>query len=82
VLMPLNGRSLRPTAAAGYVPLPSLGEQSSGNVQLPHSNTLRAPFDNTESWLGGRERYVVGNYRLGEALEGERANLFGNDVSF
>jgi hypothetical protein len=29
--------------------------------------------------LGGRDRHVVGNYRLGEALEGERANLFGSD---
>jgi hypothetical protein len=46
-----------------------------------HSNTLWAPFDKTKSRLGGRERYVVGQYRLGEALQSERANLFGYDAS-
>ena len=35
------------------------------------SNSLRAaPFDNTKRRLAGRERHVVGHYRLGEALEG------------
>ena len=29
------------------------------------SNSLRAPFDNTERRLDGRERYVVGHNRLG-----------------
>ena len=29
------------------------------------SNSLRAPFDNTERRLAGRERYVVGHHRLG-----------------
>ena len=45
------------------------------------SNTLRTPFDHTQSRLGGRERHVIGNYRLGETLEGERANLFGGEAS-
>jgi hypothetical protein len=63
-------------------PLPSLGEQPGRRMQRPHSNTLWvAPFDNTESRLGERQRHVVGHYRLGEALEGERANLFGCDAS-
>jgi len=42
----------------------------------------RAPFDNPESRLTADERHVVGHYRLGEALEGERADLFGCDASF
>src|SRR5947207_15677229 len=33
-------------------------------------------FDNTEGRLGGRERHVVGHYRLGEPFEGERADFF------
>jgi hypothetical protein len=36
------------------------------------SNALWAAFDNTESRLGGRERHVVGHYRLGDrAVAGE-----------
>ena len=31
--------------------------------------------------MAGCERHVVGNDRLGETLEGERANLFGYDAS-
>jgi hypothetical protein len=31
--------------------------------------------------LGGRERHVVGNDGLGEAFEGERANLFSSEAS-
>ena len=31
--------------------------------------------------MGGDEGHVVGNYGLGEAFEGERANLFGHDAS-
>ena len=50
-------------------------------VAAPHSNTLWAAFDNAESRLGGHERHVVSHYRLGEALEAERANLFGYDAS-
>ena len=34
-----------------------------------------------ESELGGRERHVVGHYRLGEAFEGERAHLFGSHLA-
>ena len=34
-----------------------------------------------ESSLGDRERDVVGHYRLGETLEGERADLFGHNAS-
>jgi hypothetical protein len=49
-------------------------------VSLPHLNSLWAAFDNTERRLDSRERHVVGNYRLSEALECERAYLFGWDV--
>ena len=53
-----------------------------GATQRAYSDILwRPPFDNTESRLGGRERHIVGHDRLGEALEGERANLFGGDAS-
>jgi hypothetical protein len=38
---------------------------------------LWTTFDNPKSGLGSREWHVVGHDRLGEALEGERANLFG-----
>ena len=50
-------------------------------VQRLHSNTLGSPFDDTKSGLGGRKRHVVGNHRLGETLESERANMFGYDAS-
>jgi hypothetical protein len=40
-----------------------------------------AAFDNMKRGLAGREWHVVGHYRLGEALEGERANLFGYKAS-
>ena len=65
----------------GPCALPSLRELPGGRAQRPHSNALWAPFDNTESGLGGDEGHVVGNYGLGEALEGERANPFGGDAS-
>ena len=59
-----------------------LGREKGAIVEWPPSNSLRAaPFDNTERWLAGRERYVVGHYRLAEALEGERAKLFSCDAS-
>jgi len=45
------------------------------------SSTRCPSFDNAESRLTTYERHVVGHYRLGEALEGERANLFGYDAS-
>jgi len=45
-------------------------------------SSTRCPFfDNAESGLTTHERQVVGHYRLGEALEGERASLFGYDAS-
>jgi hypothetical protein len=31
--------------------------------------------------VGGRERHVIGHYGLGEALESDRAYLFGGDAS-
>jgi hypothetical protein len=55
----------------------AIGERA----QRPQSNTLRAPFDNPESRLSGRERNVVGHYRLGEPLQRERTNLYGYDAS-
>ena len=57
--------------------MPSLREQS----QRLHSNALRAAFDDTRSRRRDRERYVEGHYGLGEAFEGERANLLGYDIS-
>src|SRR6516164_769140 len=62
---------------AGQCPIATRCEGGSG----PHSNTLWAAFDNAESRLGGHERHVVGHYRLGQALEGERAKLFSCDTS-
>ena len=56
-------------------PLRSLAAGAAGGSPCPKadfrpewqpSNSLRAaPFDNTERRLDGRERYVVGHYRLG-----------------
>ena len=45
------------------------------------SSTRRPPFDNAKSRLTTCNRHVVGNHRLSEALEGQRANLFGYDAS-
>ena len=46
------------------------------------SLSTRCPaFDNAESRLSTYKRHVVGHYGLGEALEGECANLFGYDAS-
>src|SRR5262245_13858692 len=45
-------------------------------------SSARCPsFDNAESRLTTYERHIVGDHRLSEALEGERANLFGCDAS-
>ena len=45
-------------------------------------SSIRCPsFDNAESGLTTYERHVEGHYRLGEALEGERTNLFGCEAS-
>jgi integrase len=46
------------------------------------ASTRRPPFDNAESRLTTYKRHVVGHYRLGESLQGERANLFGCDTPF
>src|SRR5215475_6617800 len=40
-----------------------------------------APVDNAESRLASHERHVVGNDRLGETLQRERANLFSRYAS-
>ena len=45
-------------------------------------STRCPPFDDAESRLTTDKRHVVGNYRLGESLQRERANLFGCDTSF
>ena len=49
-------------------------------VQRLISNTLRTPFDNTESRLAGRERDVVRLYPLRQTLQRERAHLFRCDA--
>jgi len=46
-----------------------------------HSVKHSVPLDNAEGRLTTYERHVVSHYRLGEALEAERANLFGYDAS-
>ena len=49
----------------------------------PPSNSLGAtPFDNTESGLGGRERHIVGDYRLGEPFQSKFAEFFKRDRLF
>jgi hypothetical protein len=58
--------------------LPSLGNHG---VPAASSSTQWASFDNTESGMGNRERDVVSNDWLGEALEGEGADLFGGNTS-
>src|SRR5215831_18321347 len=40
------------------------------------------PIDNAERRLTSRERHVIGDDRLGETLQGERANLFSRYASF
>src|SRR6516165_7101483 len=59
----------------GAHPLLSLMERPGGSVALCPSS------DNAESRLTTYERHIVGHHRLGEALESERANLFGCDAS-
>ena len=49
-------------------PLPPLREQLGGRV-MSLKRFVGRPFDNTESRLGGRERHVVGHYRLGETFQ-------------
>ena len=61
--------------------MPSLREQPTSE-RIASNRVLWAALDTTESRLDGRERYVVGHYRLGEALEGEWAKLFSCDASF
>ena len=74
----MGGKLGLPAANGSSCPVAVIG----GATQRVHLDILwRPPFDNTESRLGGRERHVVGHDRLGEALEGERANLFGYDAS-
>ena len=43
---------------------------------------MGAAFDNAESRLNGRERHVVGHYRLGEALQVKLTNLFHRHCIF
>ena len=45
------------------------------------SNTWRALIDKAKCGARGRKRHIVGDDRLGEALEGESAKLFGGDAS-
>ena len=74
---PENGHSRYGHPTARFAPMPSLRMDP---AECPHSNILWAAFDNTQRGLGRRERHVEGNYGLGEAFEGERANLFGHDA--
>src|SRR5215813_307350 len=44
--------------------------------------SMIAPVDDAERRLAGGERHVVGDDRLGETLQGKRANLFSRYASF
>jgi len=46
------------------------------------SNAFWTAFDHTESGLGSRERHVVGNHWLGEALQGKRTTFFKRRCPF
>ena len=41
-----------------------------------HSSTLRAPFDNSENRLAGRERHVEGRDRLAETFQSQATEVF------
>ena len=45
--------------------LPRLSEHMVEHVAAVWLNPRWVPFDNAESGLGGRQRHVVGHYRLG-----------------
>jgi hypothetical protein len=62
--------------------LPAIGGSSGRSAWRPRLIVRWAPFDNAEGRLAGRERNVVGHYRLRETLQAERANLFGCDAPF
>ena len=78
---PKLGRSPPSGAPIAHAPLPSL-RQIRREAPLLRSNMSGPTLDNAESRLGGREQYVVSHYRLGETLQGKRANLFGRYASF
>jgi hypothetical protein len=51
-------------------------------LHLLTGRSMIAPVDDAESRLAGRERHVVGDDRLGETLQGKRANMFSRYASF
>jgi len=79
----------RPKVTPGAQPEPTPREPYSPSTAPTYSgfegghllSTRRSPFDNAESRLTTYKRHVEGHYRLGETLEGERANLVGCDAS-
>src|SRR5262245_39355473 len=79
-LGPHSSRSLPSTAMPAHAPLPPLTERAAA-VGSRSNSWWAAAIDNTKSRLGSRERHVVGHYRLGKTLEGERAKLFRCDAS-
>jgi hypothetical protein len=56
-----------------HVPKVVIEPAPGGSAQRPFGQALGAP---PSSRLTAYERHVVGHYRVGEALEGEHANLF------
>ena len=73
--------SLHEARQAAFDPKASLSQHPAGAQAAIWSSTRRPPFDNAKSRLTTCKRHVVGNHRLSEALEGQRANLFGYDAS-
>src|SRR5262249_20304664 len=75
---PIKGRSW----FGWSCPIGVLERSPSGGRIAAIRLSARCPsVDNTERRLDGRQRHVVSHYRLGEALEGERAKLFSCDAS-
>src|SRR6516225_6139047 len=58
-------------------PLPSFGRSPAGMFSAPVKHSVGRP----SSRLDSHERHIVGHDRLGEALEGERAQLFSCGAS-
>src|SRR5690349_5813811 len=57
-------------------------QESQFGMQRLLSNTLWAPFDNTERRLAGHERHVVRDYWLRQPFQGQRTDFFERRCPF
>jgi len=69
-------------SAAAYAPSASFGERHAEAHNSDWDNRSSVTFDNSQSWLVGRERHIESGYRLAETFQFQAAEVFHRNCVF